>query len=378
VLTLAVFSIMSTFEGKRRTMRSGADLDQAGGLAMFQIDQWVRSAGSGFTQAVTLDANNNLQPYAYGCQLYAAKSGAVLLPPPSTLPAPFDGVTATSIGPFRLAPALILPAQNTPSVSGQSSDMLVLMSSGSNAGEVPAAFSAAPTSNKVTLANTLPFQAGDMMLLANSDIGPGALGGPCMVTQVDAGFTGTTASTTVSDVNLSGSWYQSTIGSAQITNFPLSGQAIDLGSPTSTAPPSFQVIGVGDNNTLFSYDLLNISGTPLQARADSVFELHALYGVATGDDNTVGLWVKPDSTGSYSPATLSASNTGLKSIKALRVGLILRSALPERDVVNTSTSLTLFSDLGSTLTYTRTLSSAEQHYRYRTVEATIPLRNNSF
>jgi len=42
----------------------------------------------------------------------------------------------------------------------------------------------------------------------------------------------------------------------------------------------------------------------------------------------------------------------------------------------------LFSDLGSALTYTRTLKTdaqdatrLEQHYRYRTVELTIPLRN---
>jgi type IV pilus assembly protein PilW len=65
----------------------------------------------------------------------------------------------------------------------------------------------------------------------------------------------------------------------------------------------------------------------------------------------------------------------------VRIGLILRTSLPERDVVSTK-ALTLFSDLGSTLTYTRTLKTdtedatrRERHYRYRTVELTIPLRN---
>ena len=39
-------------------------------------------------------------------------------------------------------------------------------------------------------------------------------------------------------------------------------------------------------------------------------------------------------------------------------------------------ALTLFADLGSALTYTRTLGSAERSYRYRTLESTIPLRNS--
>jgi type IV pilus assembly protein PilW len=69
----------------------------------------------------------------------------------------------------------------------------------------------------------------------------------------------------------------------------------------------------------------------------------------------------------------------IKNIRALRVGLILRTALPERSPVNTNPTLTLFSSLNiPTLTYTRTLAASEQYYRYRTIEATIPLRNNNF
>jgi type IV pilus assembly protein PilW len=137
-------------------------------------------------------------------------------------------------------------------------------------------------------------------------------------------------------------------------------------------------VGVGDHNTLYSYDLLQTVDTPLQARAEGVFELHALYGVDTDGDGKVNDWVSPSS-GAYALASLSdgtsAAASLLKNIKAVRVGLILRTSLPEKDEVSPA-KLELFSDLGSTLAFTRALDSTEQHYRYRTIEATIPLRNN--
>jgi hypothetical protein len=40
-----------------------------------------------------------------------------------------------------------------------------------------------------------------------------------------------------------------------------------------------------------------------------------------------------------------------------------------------SADVKLFSDLGSTLEHTRTLTGTELNYRHRTFEVTIPLRN---
>jgi type IV pilus assembly protein PilW len=65
----------------------------------------------------------------------------------------------------------------------------------------------------------------------------------------------------------------------------------------------------------------------------------------------------------------------LRRIKAVRVGLILRSRLAEKQVVAPG-SLTLFGDLGTSLAYTRSFDADEQHYRYRAIEATVPVRNN--
>ena len=118
-----------------------------------------------------------------------------------------------------------------------------------------------------------------------------------------------------------------------------------------------------------------------QAQAEGVFEMHALYGVDTNNDGKVDAWVSP-STGDFSVSALSAGDAiaamRLNQIKAIRVGLILRTSLAEKDAVTTS-PLSLFADLKDLhLDYPRDLNEEEQHFRYRTMDTTIPVRNNSF
>jgi len=89
--------------------------------------------------------------------------------------------------------------------------------------------------------------------------------------------------------------------------------------------------------------------------------MHALYGVDTDDNNTVDTWTK--ATGYYAHDYLSQGDAGstvvanfkpsvvIRRIKAVRIGLIVRTSLPEKTSVSGS-SLTLFSDLGASLTFT--------------------------
>lgn len=372
-LTLAVYTVMGNFESRRRTNTAGSELDKAGALAMAQIDRRLRSAGSGFAQAAS---------FAYGCALQAAKSNTQILPANAALAAPFAGVNPGVSGVFRLAPALILPGQTTPASSGQVSDVLVIMASAAAWGGVPVPFTEAASTDELkktdvlTLANTLPFSANDLVLL--SDEQPAEAGGvaPCLVTQVSS-----SASTglATSSLALGGDWYAAKVDKTGVTGYSETGTATVLGNVGLGRLPEFVLMGVGDNNTLYTHDLLQTTNAPLQATAEGVFELHALYGIDTDADNKVDQWVSPSASGSgYELSDLSdgslAAAGKLRNIKAIRVGLILRTALPERQAVSAA-SVTLFGDLTG-LTYTRTLTSGEQLYRYRTLESTIPLRNN--
>jgi type IV pilus assembly protein PilW len=187
---------------------------------------------------------------------------------------------------------------------------------------------------------------------------------------------------------------------ATLSGFGTDGEALDLGNadPASGTSPLFQLIGVkagatsDEDYVLYSYDLLKINGldepTPI---ADQVFELHALYYVDTDatPDGKPDQWVSPDLSAAVHTLTINGTSYKfdaaslldrsvtsadlLHRIKAIRVGLIVRSALRERDSVSQS-SPTLFSDLGANFQYTS--AAIDEHYRYKTFESTIPIRNN--
>ena len=376
VMSIAVMLVLSSFEGRRRTQGSTSDLDQTGALAMFQLDRRIRSAGSGLSQGSS---------YAFGCRLFAAKSGSQILPVSGSLPAPFAAVNPGSSGVFRLAPILILPGQTTPGVSGKTSDVLVVMSSGNDASQVPSPLSAPPTASQLTTVNLTEFSPGDLLLVTDQQ--PNSGGGPadCLVAQASTSLATTGTGTALSLGGAGTSYFSATVGTASIASFTDASVAFDLGAATSSGsgqPPAFEVIGVGDNNTLYSYDLLQIAEASPQAQAEGVFEMHAVYGIdSTGSSNNkIDKWVDAGSTSAYSVTALSDGSAGamtlLKNIRAVRVALILRTALPEKDIV-TPNGLTIFPDL-TELTLTRSLSATEQHFRYRVVETTIPVRNNSF
>jgi len=376
VLSIAVMMVLSTFEGRRRTLVSTSDLEQSGALATFQLDRWIRSAGTGLGQG---------SGFAYGCTLHAAKSGHQILPATGSLPAPFAAVDPGSSGVFRLAPVLILPGQTTPAVSGQASDVLVVMSAGNDASQVPSMLSAPPSADHLATANLTEFSPGDLLLVADHHKSSSGGAADCMISQASAALTTTGTGTTLPLGGSGSSYHGESIGSMAITSLTDDPVAFDLGAPTASGtsqPPAFQLIGVGDNDTLYGYDLLQVSGDGVQAQAEGVFEMHAVYGIdSTGSaDNKIDQWVGAGASSAYSVAALSdgsdAAMARLKNIRAVRVALILRTSLPERDAV-TSNALTLFADL-SGLAITRTLTPAEQHFRYRVVETTIPIRNNGF
>jgi len=366
VMSLAIFGIIWSSESKKRTMTSANDVNQSGSYVMYQLEKSIRSAGSGFSQS---------WQQTFGCKLFANLAGTgVILPYPSTLAAPFASLSGT----FRLAPVIIAKNKTTNNMSsGNSSDVLITMAGSAGYGEVATPFSSVATSTKLNLINTVSFNPNDLVLTVDQNTGgpPGA----CMIEQVDSGFVGGAG---ISALPLSGNYYADPISTQDLISYSNNALVMNLGN-TNGNIPAFQLIGVGNNNVLYQYDLLQSGATANTSIpiADGVFELHALYGVDTNGDGLVDTWIDPATVG-YDYATLeggsAASVSTLLTIKAIRIGLIMRTSLPEKATTPPATTgpLKLFTDLGTTLTYTRTLTTAEKNYRYRTIESTIPLRNS--
>lgn len=355
VMSLAIYAVLATAEGRKRTTTTANDVDQAGAYALYRLDRLLRSAGSGFAQS---------HASAYGCLLNVVKSGTVVLPRPASLPAPFAGLGTH----FRLAPVLIAAGQTTPDQSGQASDALIVMTGASGLGEYPTSFSGTADPNQLKLSGNFNFSAKDLVLVADQPSTTGAA--DCLVTQVADQFNAGTGGTTL---DLGGTYHPN---NAPLGNYSTLAMAVNLGNVAAGRAPSFLVLGVGANNTLFAYDLLQTGSEPLSAVADNVFEMHALYYVDSDGDGLADAWRSPVT--DYPLALLSngsaAAAKALASIKAIRVGLILRGSLTEKVPVSPG-PLTLFGDLPSALQYQRTLSTLETRYRYRTLDATIPLRN---
>lgn len=364
VVTVAISSILVKSEGNKRSTTSVNDINQTGAYLAYVLDRSIRNAGSGYSQRAS---------DSFGCVIDAAKDGATILPLPAAASAPFANVALQ----VRLAPVIIGEGKaDTPSqVRG---DVLTVIGGTSAAANLPQAVKTGSVSGStLRVTNTLGYDSDDIVVLADAGVGAG-----CMVQQV-APASGSASGASGDQLNFTGGAYSRDTGSlVNLTNFGANTVAIQMGSVPAN-PPLMQLYGVGDNSTLFSYDLLKTTTGDVVPIADGVVEMRALYGVDTTAtrNGTLDAWIDPsDTSKGYTAADLTTGDSNARDkllrIIAVRVGLILRTSLKERDPINAATTLTLFKD--TTAPRTRTLIGDELNYRYRTVEFTVPLRNTQY
>lgn len=348
-MTLAISMILVRHDGERRSLSSNNDAQLNGHYLSYLIDRAVRSAGSGFIQGW----NINL-----GCAVQAARNGQQILPRPAGFPAPFGAVSGT----WRLAPVVVHAG------AGEGGSDVLAIAVGTS-GMAEAASRVLPGSAgaaTVSVATTVGFRGNDLVLLAES-------GQRCMVQQVAAPFTGGATQ----PLAMGGTYAAGTINGQDLADYTGAANLTLLGN-ASDNPPQFQFLGIGAQSRLYSYDILRMDGsdTP-RPIADGVVDLRVRYGVDTDGDNVIDAWVLPSAAGYAASDLLDGSDAArdrLMTIRALRIGLIVRADRIEKTAVSPET-LTLFDDLGSGLAYQRTLSADEQRMRYRTLDFTVPLRN---
>jgi len=364
VLTLAITTVMVRSEGSKRSSTSVNDINQMGAYTTFLLDRTVRTAGSGFSQRWS---------DAYGCLLDISRGATRVLPMPSAIPAASAFANVTQ--PVRLAPVIIGKglADSGTAVRG---DVLTVMAGTGGVGEIArSVLTGSVTTDRVHLINTIGFATGDLVLLVDRGVAAG-----CMMQQVT--FAVGAAGSVDQVLPLSGTYFNASGTLVNLTDFGANTFVSQIGNAVNN-PPQFQMFGVGANNTLFSYDLLQPSA-PDVAVAEGVVEMRALYGVDTSvpQDGVLDSWVDPVTGSGFEAAVLTSgsavSRRSLRQIVAIRLGIILRTSLEERSVdyqQPVGTVLTLFGDLGAGLAQTRTLTGRELNHRFRTFEVTIPLRN---
>ena len=392
VVTLAITAILINSERVKLTSTKLNSASQTGAFSSLVLDREIRNAGSGFTQSRS----------ALGCLLNASRANPIpqqLLPPPAApLPHPFDTIAAGT--PIRLAPAVIVDGAG---VGG--SDHIVVMSGSHGFGETPRGVSPGSTTAFSTVVDSpVGMAGGDLILISRADAdpdNPAAPGTPCMIQQHGAPVG--------QSLPMAGPYFVAAGTNVNLANFATeTGVTVSsLGriDPGINNPHSFRIYGVGNNNILFSYDLLNTAGAAnpdSEAIAEGVFAMHALYGVGTrtvsfNDTSQVQgarvplTWRAPTGPlfgiGTLWPPAGTAPLTvqtnvqrRLEEIQAIRIAMVLQSNLQERDPApgeapaTPATQLVLFPDVPAA-TVTIPLTPAQQNFRYRIVETIIPIRN---
>lgn len=351
VVSLAVYGVLATSEGKKRTTTSLSDIQQSGVYVTYLLERSIRSAGAGFSA---------IAPSSFGCLLNAANSGTKIFPAPSySLPPPFDGLLAAIGGSFRMAPVIIVNG-----IGAHHSDALIVMAGDSGLSGIGTSMSNLPSSTELTMKNVASFKGGDIVAIVDP---AGASSGSCLISQVNATFVPIAGA---SSLPLAGKYYTASGESKQLAEYSIAANVISLG-----AHPVMDIITVGSSNTLFRYDAFQ-GGAAVEPIAEGVHMLYAYYGVdVDGDPVTTDIeWINPAEDAAYSaPSLLDGSlsaNTKISNIRAIRVGVVMKSSLPEKEIVSPE-NISLFADTGKPLE----IELTERNYRYRVFEITIPLRN---
>lgn len=363
--TLIIMQVYEVFEGQKRTTTGGADAQTNGSIALNNIQRDVAVAGYGLplflkNNADCTEANRALCP-ALPIQplpcTFGAHCSPLLCDPVPTIDHDSNGATP-QIGIF---PVLLQDGGNG---AGASDTILVTYGdtpmggmatiSGSVVGNT--AFMGPDPVLRPAEANNLACAVGDTALLIN--------GSNCELRRV-TGLTGTTSITFDSSPTI--------VNTALFPGNP----GISVACLGRWNEFSYSVA----NNTLARSGAANVAG---------IVSIQAQYGVsATAGNNAINQWVDPTGVWALTKAgdsILTPALTDRTRIKAIRVAVVARSGLWEKDIVSSACSSTTGPNPtgvcaweGSALSPAPGIDLSNdpdwQHYRYRVFETIIPLRN---
>ena len=158
-------------------------------------------------------------------------------------------------------------------------------------------------------------------------------------------------------------------------DLPITTVLLDLGAAGLASTMRFDVA----SGALRTQDLANGDApTPL---VSNIVNLKFQYGVDGDGDGTLDTWVRADAAGPWSPASLlAAPRATLARIKAIRIGVIVRTDRPDQTIARDfhwvlfdcadDDKSTCPGRLEGTIA-----GGANGRYRYRVLEAVVPLRN---
>lgn len=318
IAVLVIYQTFAVAEGVKRQTISAGDAQKTGMIAMYLVGTEVASAGSG-----------------------------IMLNQDDLATCTDTKDVATTMRPFSV---LIEPGADS-----ATPDSFVVNYSTARSVVTPSVFMAKTAKGDATYTVQSPtgFKVGDMVVTITGS-------GDCERNTVTA----------KTDPDANGNVVLTVKASSSFDMLPTM-RLINIGPATSTQRVRYDV----SNGVLRSTDLVTADAVA-QPLASSIMNMKMLYGVDTTGDGAIDEWTP--ATGNYAPANvLAAAGQDLRRIKAVRLGMVVRSDEYDKDAP--AFNWTLFQctdqeakDYKCPDPLTGTLPA---NYRYRVYETIIPLRN---
>jgi type IV pilus assembly protein PilW len=374
VATVVIMQTFASFEGTKRSTTGIADAQTNGSIALYSIQRELQFAGYGMPlmsgTMPTIDVLPNEMTYedytgkteteilalqAAQLAAYEAKvaEGAVKVQAgevfsalrcdsTSTLALDLDNDPTTAdvtIG-FN---ALVTPVTITDGVNG---DSIAIRYGTTSRGALPTRVTNVTPPNYVGVMNNMGCRAGDVVLVTKEVKSSTA----CVATKLTAATTNASLEATPNEINVI-----STTGMAQGDRLACLGQVRQI---------TFDVAG----NQLQRNNIPVIS---------DIVSLQAQYGVSASINSEIVAEWRDATGGTWAAPTVANRNR----IKAIRLAIVARNSLLERDVVSqactgTATGPARVCAWGADVNLAGTDVGADwNRYRYRVYEVVVPLRN---
>ncbi len=322
--TLVIMQVFTSFEGQKRTTSGSADAQTNGAVALYSISRDVQMAGYGLLPVLGTPMNCNPQPMI-----------------------DHDNDPGTDAIAISVAPVFI--------TDDGTSDLLSVVYGTSPTAGAPSTINAI-TGPTLTLNNNLGCAVRDVALIYDGPL--------CAAARVT--------------------------GPTDIANPPEASDPPDTTNVVLDTAGTITAAGLGAGASLaclgtwnrVTYQVnngnLEVNGVPTIA---GIVNMQVQYGISnTASDNQVASWVNAED--DWVAPTVADRNR----IKAIRIAVIARNSLWERDVVSTACSSTTDpaptgvcawagSDDNPAPTVDLSAQADWNHYRYRVFETIIPLRN---
>ncbi len=321
LVTIIIMQAFSVFENRKRITTAGSDAQENGVMATVQLEQQIRNAGTGLTNAA-----------AFNC---------------TTIFSYYNGTpNAPGVPTSVLAPVSIVDGGST------GSDTITIVRATDFLGSAPASITSAmpQPSAELNVSRTTGFKDGDLVLISE--------GGNCTVMQV----------TQVQDAALK---IQHNSGGSPEFNPAANFYNTAPGNTWPTYGANATIMNFGSMvQSTFSLDAshnqqITTSATGATASTETlvkdIVSLQAQYGIAPAGSQDVNSWVDADATSGFN----SLDSTKVKRIKAVRITVVARSG--KKEGANVTTTNPGGVDISSVPDW--------QKYRYRVYTTIIPLRN---